>query len=386
MRRTRTSAEHLSVVATGGYGRGELAPGADIVLLFVHPAKRNAWCESVIEFTLHMLWDLGLKVGHAARTLAECSRLAKSDSTIRTALLEARYVAGDRKLFEEMRANFRKESVDGPAFVQAKLAERDTRHTRQGASRYTGRAQHQGGQGRAARPADALLDRQISLPRRRHGRPRRAQRLHARRIRDVPEGESFLWDVRVRLHYLMGPQEERLSFDAPAGARRQHGLHRSRSAPRRREIHEGLFPRRKDVGRPDAHLLRPRWRSRTASPSPLCRGCFRIPQAARRRRGFLCRERTAERPRRRLRARSARPDLHLPHRRREERRRPSFGAAHHHPLARADRRRVARGRGSQPPVPRNPVVAPRSRACAAADERGPACSAASSRSSAASWR
>src|SRR5580692_10873380 len=72
-----TAAERLSVVATGGYGRGLLAPFSDIDLLFVRPFKQTPWGESVIEFILYMLWDLGLKVGHATRSVAECIRLAK---------------------------------------------------------------------------------------------------------------------------------------------------------------------------------------------------------------------------------------------------------------------------------------------------------------------
>ena len=81
-----TQAEHLAVVATGGYGRGMLAPHSDIDLLFLRPYKQTPWGESVIEFLVQTLWDLGLKVGHATRSIAECVRLAKSDITIRTAL------------------------------------------------------------------------------------------------------------------------------------------------------------------------------------------------------------------------------------------------------------------------------------------------------------
>ena len=101
-----TAAERITVVATGGYGRGELAPGSDVDLLFVRPFKQTAWGESVIEFILYMLWDLGLKVGHATRSLAECVRLAKQDITIRTALLEARYLWGDRALYDDLRNAF----------------------------------------------------------------------------------------------------------------------------------------------------------------------------------------------------------------------------------------------------------------------------------------
>src|SRR6202453_5327751 len=133
-----SSAERICIVATGGYGRGELAPGSDIDLLFVRPFKQTAWGESVIEFILHMLWDLGLKVGHATRSLGECVRLAKQDITIRTALLEARFLWGDKTLYDELRKKFWAEVAAGTGqdFVTAKLAERDHRHMRQGESRY----------------------------------------------------------------------------------------------------------------------------------------------------------------------------------------------------------------------------------------------------------
>src|ERR1700749_426276 len=119
---TPSSAERIAIVATGGYGRGELAPGSDIDLLFLRPFKQTAWGESVLEFILYMLWDLGLKVGHATRSLAECVRLAKQDITIRTALLEARYLWGDHALYDQLRVSFWKEVAtgNGQDFVEAK--------------------------------------------------------------------------------------------------------------------------------------------------------------------------------------------------------------------------------------------------------------------------
>ena len=126
------------MLAVGGYGRGELAPHSDLDLLFLFPYKQTAWCEQAIEFCLYMLWDLGLKVGHATRTPAECIRLAKDDITIQTALLEARYLWGDQDLSIELRDKFDKEIVsgNGKKFIEAKLQERDTRHARFGNSRY----------------------------------------------------------------------------------------------------------------------------------------------------------------------------------------------------------------------------------------------------------
>ena len=95
-----SAAERLSVVATGGYGRGELAPLSDIDLLFLRPYKQTPRGEQIVEFMLYLLWDMGLKVGHATRTVDESLRYADRDQTIRTALLEARYVWGDRELFD----------------------------------------------------------------------------------------------------------------------------------------------------------------------------------------------------------------------------------------------------------------------------------------------
>jgi len=90
-------------VAVGGYGRGMLAPGSDIDLLFLLPYKQTAWGESVAEAVLYALWDLGLKVGHSTRSVDECIRQARADMTIRTTLLETRLLAGDRSLFDYLR-------------------------------------------------------------------------------------------------------------------------------------------------------------------------------------------------------------------------------------------------------------------------------------------
>ena len=88
--RVPSEAERMAVVATGGYGRGLLAPGSDIDLLFLLPYKQTAWGESIAEALLYCLWDMGLTVGHATRSVDESIRQAKADMTIRTALLESR--------------------------------------------------------------------------------------------------------------------------------------------------------------------------------------------------------------------------------------------------------------------------------------------------------
>ena len=149
-----STSERISIVAVGGYGRGTLAPGSDIDLLFLLPYKQTAWSESIAEFMLYVLWDLRLKVGHAARSIDDCVRLARSDDTILTALLEARFICGDRALFDDMALRFRKEVVSAGAkeFITVKLAERDARHLKAGQSRR-----------RPARPSHAVLDRPLCL-------------------------------------------------------------------------------------------------------------------------------------------------------------------------------------------------------------------------------
>ena len=208
-------AERIAIVATGGYGRGELAPSSDIDLLFVRPFKQTAWGESVIEFILYMLWDLGLKVGHATRSLGECVRLSKQDITIRTAILEARFLWGDEKLFDELRKKFWSEVATGSGqdFVEAKLTERKERHQRQGESRYLVEPNIKEGKG-GLRDLQTLywigkylyhVDEAAALV--------QHNVFTKEEYKTFQKAEAFLWDVRVRLHYLAGRAEERISFD-----------------------------------------------------------------------------------------------------------------------------------------------------------------------------
>ncbi|MCH7628188.1 MAG: bifunctional uridylyltransferase/uridylyl-removing protein, partial [Proteobacteria bacterium] len=134
----RSTGERIAILAVGGYGRGEMAPHSDVDIAFVTPTKPTSWCEQVIEAMLYFLWDLGLKVGHSSRSLDDLVRMAKSDLTIRTALLEGRYVWGDQALFEEGARRFWAEVAEGTErqFVAEKLAERNERHKRLGDSRY----------------------------------------------------------------------------------------------------------------------------------------------------------------------------------------------------------------------------------------------------------
>src|SRR5436309_5537232 len=210
-----SAAEHMAIVATGGYGRGLLAPGSDIDLLFLLPYKQTAWGESVAEAILYCLWDLGLKVGHATRSIDECIRQAKADMTIRTAILESRFLLGDRQLFDELMSRFDKQIAQGTAaqFVTAKLAEREERHRRAGASRYLVEPNVKDGKGGLrdlhtlfwiakyvyrVRETDELLVRGV---------------FDAQEYRTFRRCADFLWSVRCNIHFFSGRAEERLTFD-----------------------------------------------------------------------------------------------------------------------------------------------------------------------------
>src|SRR5689334_17012656 len=210
-----SEAERMAIVATGGYGRGLQAPGSDIDLLFLLPYKQTAWGESIAEAILYCLWDVGLKVGHATRSVDECIRQAKADMTIRTAILEARFLLGDRKLFDELVARFDKNIVRNTAaeFVAAKLAERENRVRRSGQSRYLVEPNVKDGKG-GLRDLHTLfwIAKYVY-------RVREPVELIKRGVFDKQEYqlfrrcEDFLWSVRCHMHFLMGRAEERLSFD-----------------------------------------------------------------------------------------------------------------------------------------------------------------------------
>jgi [protein-PII] uridylyltransferase len=210
-----SEAEHMAIVATGGYGRGVLAAGSDIDLLFLLPYKQTAWGESVAETILYCLWDTGLKVGHATRSINECIRQAKADMTVRTALLESRYLLGDHKLYDELVTRFDKEVVQGTGaeFVAAKLAEREERHRRAGQSRYLVEPNVKDGKG-GLRDLHTLywIAKYVY-------RVREREELIAHGVYDPREYRrfrrcgDFLWAVRCHMHFLTGRAEERLSFD-----------------------------------------------------------------------------------------------------------------------------------------------------------------------------
>jgi [protein-PII] uridylyltransferase len=210
-----TQAERLTVVAVGGWGRAQMAPHSDLDILFLRPWKSTPRAEQVVEHMLYLLWDLGLKVGHATRNVDECLRAARDDVTVRTALLEARWVWGEQDLWLELARRFQAEIVAGNAagFVQAKIEERDQRHSRLGDSRYVLEPNIKDGKG-GLRDLHTLgwIARFTYGVRDLQGLVAKGV-LTGREARRFTKAERFLWDLRWHLHLAGRRADERLGFD-----------------------------------------------------------------------------------------------------------------------------------------------------------------------------
>jgi len=209
------SASGLALVGLGGTGRGEMAPFSDLDLMFLTGKAPTREQERAAEAMLHLLWDLKLKVGHSVRSTAQLIALAKQDMTVRTAVLEARWLWGDERLYDLALSRFRKDVVAGTAaeFVAAKLAERDERHIRMGDSRYVVEPNVKDGKG-GLRDLHTLywIGKYV------HGVERPAELVAAglftsAEFRRFDRAERFFWSVRCHLHLLAGRPEERLSFE-----------------------------------------------------------------------------------------------------------------------------------------------------------------------------
>ena len=217
--------EKITVAAVGGYGRGTLAPGSDIDLLFILPYKQTPLGEQLAEYILYMLWDMGLKVGHATRSVDDCIRLSKADITISTTILEARFLAGNERLFDELIARYDRDVArkSGADFIQAKLAERDARHQRMGEARYVVEPNVKDGKGGLRDLQTLFWIAKFVYRVRRRAELVKMGVLTRQDYRLFVKCEDFLWAVRCHLHFMTGKAEERLSFDVQSDMAKRLG-------------------------------------------------------------------------------------------------------------------------------------------------------------------
>ena len=224
-----TEAEKLSIISVGGYGRREMAPFSDVDLLFLTPYKMTPWSENVIETVLYLLWDLKLKVGHSSRSIKDCLRLGSDDYTIRTAMLEHRFVCGDINLASQLNEKLWKNLFSGTAkdFISAKLIERENRHEKNG-QRYMVEPNVKEGKGGLrdlqslywiakyvyqTQNINDLVDLNV---------------FRSDEYLQFEQAEEFLWAVRCQMHHLADRAIEQLSFDLQVEVASAMGYHDSR--------------------------------------------------------------------------------------------------------------------------------------------------------------
>ena len=224
-----TEAEKLSIISVGGYGRREMAPFSDVDLLFLTPYKMTPWSENVIETVLYLLWDLKLKVGHSSRSIKDCLRLGSEDYTIRTAMLEHRFVCGDINLASQLNEKLWKNLFSGTAkdFISAKLIERENRHEKHG-QRYMVEPNVKEGKGGLrdlqslywiakyvyqTQNISDLVDLNV---------------FRSDEYLQFEQAEEFLWAVRCQMHHLADRAIEQLSFDLQVEVASAMGYHDSR--------------------------------------------------------------------------------------------------------------------------------------------------------------
>ncbi|MEQ9504852.1 MAG: [protein-PII] uridylyltransferase [Hyphomonas sp.] len=210
-----TEAERLAIVATGGYGRSVMAPSSDTDLLFLRAYKASPHTESVVEYMLYALWDMGLKVGNAFRAPIDCVKLAQEDVTIKTSMLDARFICGDETLANDMFALYQRDVIRGKdaQFIADKLAERDVRHARTGDARYVVEPNIKEGKG-------GLRDLQTLywIVKHMYGGATLEDVMRSGPFTDheyaiFVRAGRFLWTVRCHMHFVTGRAEDRLSFD-----------------------------------------------------------------------------------------------------------------------------------------------------------------------------
>lgn len=207
--------KNFCIVATGGYGRRQLAFFSDIDILILYENRISSYLRTFLHFCLNHLWDKGFKVGHSVHTARSAVKLAQEDLSVRTALLDSRFLCGDRKIYRNFYKLYRSEVMasGGQNFVEERLAARDQRHVKMGDSRYLVEPNLKEGKG-GLRDLQSLfwISRFLYGVRDLKGLARR-KILRPREVKIFGRAESFLWDVRQQLHLMFDRAEERLTFD-----------------------------------------------------------------------------------------------------------------------------------------------------------------------------
>jgi [protein-PII] uridylyltransferase len=206
--------DNTALIAVGGYGRGELHPYSDVDILMLLPSKVSPACQAQLGDFVTALWDIGLEIGHSARTVQQCGDEARADLTVVTTLMESRLIQGPADLYAEMQAAIAPDKIWPPAeFFAEKRKEQIQRHHRYDDTAYNLEPNVKGSPG-------GLRDIQMVgwVAKRYFGVETFAdlvphQFLTQGQVQRLNDGQEFLWRVRFGLHTLTGRREDRLLFD-----------------------------------------------------------------------------------------------------------------------------------------------------------------------------
>lgn len=214
-RRNATLDSSCTLIAQGGYGRGELNPWSDIDLLFLFPQRSDAYVETVTEMVLYALWDTGLTVGQAVRSVRDCVSLAASDFKVKTSLLDTRYLAGDTELYERF-ASTMEESVlkrSASRFFREKVQENEERHHKHGDAVFLVEPHLKDGEGGLRDIHTAVWLAKVKY------KIHDLQDLVVKNVvtqgdlDELEKARDFIWHVRNALHFLSGRHQDQLTFE-----------------------------------------------------------------------------------------------------------------------------------------------------------------------------
>jgi len=219
--------QQCCLMALGGYGRRELAPHSDIDLMFLYQPGSGKAVESLVRAVLHPLWDCGFQVGHSLRTIADSIELAESDATVKTSMMEARFLAGSADLFQEFHRKYVRKVVskNSDLYLDQKLEERRREYQKFGETVYLlepNVKKSKGGlrdlhllQWAGMARFQAPTIRELSD----RGILSRADSLA------LTDAREFLWRVRALLHVHAGGPQEILTFDEQVWLAQHFGYH-----------------------------------------------------------------------------------------------------------------------------------------------------------------
>ena len=206
----------MAVVAVGGYGRSELCPKSDVDLLFLYPYKADRYVEAMTEWMLYPLWDLGLEVGHSVRNVKETIRLGASDDSIRTSLLDYRFVAGDRAFLEEASKDLERFLYysAGDRFIDKKISEMRARHEKVGSTVFLLEPNVKEGRGGLRDLQTAVWAARVKYKCRDLRELRQKGVVNVQAVEGVRHVMDYLLRIRNELHYVLGKKSDVLSFEA----------------------------------------------------------------------------------------------------------------------------------------------------------------------------